>query len=216
MDVSPKRILDVKDGLGNSVSARYKAKEKGRTPLWRFLAYVKPYWPYVALATAAGLVKFLMPLTFPWMFRVLLDEVVLNEGLDPSVRSRMVLQLVLFILAANGVWMLACYFRSVLAALAGHRMIRDLRVALFDHVQRLSHAFFACHQTGAIVSRVVNDLNLAQNFVGSALTNVWMDGALLLALVAILLSIHPCLLWFPCCSCPSMCFPCGPLDPGYA
>jgi ABC-type multidrug transport system, ATPase and permease components len=193
MDVSPKRILDVKDGLGNSVSARYKAKEKGRTPLWRFLAYVKPYWPYVALATAAGLVKFLMPLTFPWMFRVLLDEVVLNEGLDPSVRSRMVLQLVLFILAANGVWMLACYFRSVLAALAGHRMIRDLRVALFDHVQRLSHAFFACHQTGAIVSRVVNDLNLAQNFVGSALTNVWMDGALLLALVAILLSIHPML-----------------------
>jgi ABC-type multidrug transport system fused ATPase/permease subunit len=37
----------------------------------------------------------------------------------------------------------------------------------------------------------INDLTLAQNFVGSALTNVWMDGVLLLALVTILLSIHP-------------------------
>ena len=87
--------------------------------------------------------------------------------------------------------MVATYFRSVLAAIAGHRLIRDLRVALFSHVQRLSHDFFTRHQTGAIASRVVNDISLAQNFVGSALTNVWMDAALLVALMVILISIHP-------------------------
>jgi ABC-type multidrug transport system fused ATPase/permease subunit len=115
----------------------------------------------------------------------------LKEGIAPAVREHLILQLVLLSFAANGIWMIACYYRSVFAAIAGHRMVRDLRVALFDHVQRLSHAFFTRHQTGAIVSRMINDLNLAQNFVGSALTNVWMDGALLLALVTILLSIHP-------------------------
>jgi subfamily B ATP-binding cassette protein MsbA len=57
-------------------------------------------------------------------------------------------------------------------------------------VQRLSHDFFTRHQTGAIASRVVNDISLAQNFVGSALTNVWMDAILLIVLIAILLSIH--------------------------
>jgi subfamily B ATP-binding cassette protein MsbA len=87
--------------------------------------------------------------------------------------------------------MVVTYYRSVFAAIAGHRLIRDLRVALFSHVQRLSHDFFTTHQTGAITSRVVNDISLAQNFVGSALTNVWMDMALLLALVVILISIHP-------------------------
>jgi subfamily B ATP-binding cassette protein MsbA len=70
-------------------------------------------------------------------------------------------------------------------------LIRDLRVALFSHVQRLSHDFFTRHQTGAIASRVVNDISLAQNFVGSALTNVWMDAVLLIALIGILISIHP-------------------------
>jgi subfamily B ATP-binding cassette protein MsbA len=159
--------------------------------VWRFLAYVRPYWRYVAVATAAGLVKFLVPLVFPWMLRVMLDDVVLKPGIDPAARERTILYLVLGVLALNLLWMVATYYRSVYAAIAGHRMIRDLRVALLDHVQRLSHAFFLRHQTGAIVTRVVSDISLAQNFVGSALTNVWMDGALLIALLVILFSIHP-------------------------
>src|SRR5690606_7994555 len=151
------------------------------------------YWPYVAAATGAGLIKFLAPLAFPWMLKVLLDDVVLDSALTPEDRSRTILYLVLGVLAANAAWMVATYYRSLFAATAGHRMVRDLRVALFNHLQRLSHAFFTRHQTGAIVSRVVNDITLAQNFVGSALTNLWMDLALLLALTGILIAIHPVL-----------------------
>ncbi|MHB8622363.1 MAG: ABC transporter ATP-binding protein [Sulfuricaulis sp.] len=191
VDVNAVRIVDVKNTLGDSVRALYTIHGRRRAPVWRFLAYVRPYWHYVAIATAAGLVKFLVPLVFPWMIRVLLDDVVLKQGLDPGVRQHTILYLVFGVLTLNLLWMVAAYYRSVFAAVAGHRMIRDLRVALLDHVQRLSHAFFLRHQTGAIVSRVVNDISLAQNFVGSALTNVWMDGALLIALLAILFSIQP-------------------------
>ncbi|MCC7412356.1 MAG: ABC transporter ATP-binding protein [Gammaproteobacteria bacterium] len=192
-DLSRERIVDVKDALGNSIRARFERGGASRAPVWRFLAYIRPYWPYVAVATAAGIVKFLMPLVFPWMLRVLLDEVVLNTLPDGAVRSRRIVEIVALMLGANLVWMVAAYYRSVFAAIAGHRMIRDLRVALFDHVQRLSHSFFAHNQTGAIVSRVVNDMSLAQNFVGSALTNVWMDAVLLLVLIGILVSIDPAL-----------------------
>ena len=191
VDVHARRIIDVKNGFGDSVLARYQPSPKGRAPIWRFLAYAWPYWTHVAAATVAGLVKFLAPLAFPWMLKVLLDEIVLNPGLDISGRERTVLMLVVGVLAMNALWMVATYYRSVFAAIAAHRMMRDLRIALFAHVQRLSHAFFTRHQTGAIVSRMVNDIGLAQNFVGSALTNVWMDIALLIALVAILVSIHP-------------------------
>jgi subfamily B ATP-binding cassette protein MsbA len=193
VDVSPRRIRDVKNALGDSVRRRFEPHERGRAAVWRFLAYVRPYSRYVAAATGAGLIKFLVPLAFPWMLKVLLDDVVLREGLAPAERERMALYLVLGVLTINVLWMAATYYRSVFAAIAGHRMIRDLRVALFDHVQRLSHAFFLRHQTGAIVSRVVHDISLAQNFVGSALTNVWMDSGLLIALLVILFSIHPML-----------------------
>ncbi len=191
VDISAARIVDIKNALGDSVRALYEPRDRGRAPVWRFLAYVRPYRKYVAIATAAGLVKFLVPLVFPWMLRVLLDDVVLRHGVAARVREHTTLYLVLGVLALNLVWMFATYYRSVYAAIAGHRMIRDLRVALLDHVQRLSHAFFLRHQTGAIVSRVVSDISLAQNFVGSALTNVWMDSALLVALLIILFSIHP-------------------------
>jgi ABC-type multidrug transport system fused ATPase/permease subunit len=191
VDISAARIVDVKNALGDSVHARYEHHDNRRAAVWRFLAFVRPYWKYVVVATAAGLIKFLIPLAFPWMLKVLLDDVVLKEGLSAAARERTTLYLVLAVLGLNIVWMITTYYRSVYAAVAGHRMIRDLRVALLDHVQRLSHSFFLRHQTGAIVTRVVNDIGLAQNFVGSALTNVWMDSALLLALLVILFSIHP-------------------------
>lgn len=191
VDVSVHRILDVKNGFGDSILSRFQGGAVRRTPVWRFLAYAKPYWRYVAAATFCGLIKFLAPLVFPWVLKVLLDDVVLNRSLDAATRDRTIVYLVSGVLAVNAVWMVAAYYRSVFSAIAGHRLIRDLRVALFSHVQRLSHDFFTRHQTGAISSRVVNDISLAQNFVGSALTNLWMDAALLIALIVILISIHP-------------------------
>lgn len=191
VDLNPERVVDIKDAFGNSILERYRATRRHPAPVWRFLSYIKPYWPYVALATFAGLLKFMMPLVFPWMLRLLIDNVVLAQGIAQEVREQLTHQYILVMAISIVVWMVACYFRSVLAAVAGHRMIRDLRVALFDHVQRLSHAFFTRNQTGAIVSRVVNDLSLAQNFVGSALTNVWMDSITLIVLVVVLAHINP-------------------------
>ena len=191
VDLNPERISDVKDVFGNSIFERYKERENKQTPIWRFLTYLKPYWVFVFLATITGLCKFLLPLVFPWMLRHLLDDVVLQTGLDASTRHALVLDYIFIMAAAVLLWMVATYFRSMFAALAGNRMIRDLRVALFDHVQRLSHNFFSRNQSGAIVSRVVNDMSLAQNFVGSALTNVWMDSITLVVLVVILVWIHP-------------------------
>jgi len=190
VDLNPERIVDIKDPLGNSIMDRYEDAERP-TAIWRFLAYIKPYWPFVALATLAGIMKFLTPLVFPWMLRLLLDNVALNDTLSVAESNQLIQRYVGAMLAALVVWMIACYYRSVFGAMAGHCMIRDLRIALFDHVQRLSHSFFARNQSGAIVSRVINDLNMAQNFVGSALTNVWMDTITLIVLSVILFSIHP-------------------------
>ncbi|HEX2236865.1 MAG TPA: hypothetical protein VHJ19_00530 [Gammaproteobacteria bacterium] len=64
------------------------------------------------------------------MLRLLLDNVVLQHGLSVSARNRMVLNCIFVMAGAVALWMIACYYRNVFGALAGHRMIRDLRVAL--------------------------------------------------------------------------------------
>ena len=71
----------------------------------------------------------------------------------------------------------ATYYRNYWASTAGHRLIFDLRYALYLHMQRLSHSFFDRSTSGGIVSRFTSDISLAQNFVGSAMINIWMDSA---------------------------------------
>src|SRR5262249_46556311 len=51
VDISSHRIRDVKNGFGDSVLSLYQSRQNRRAPVWRFLAYVKPYWGYVAIAT---------------------------------------------------------------------------------------------------------------------------------------------------------------------
>ncbi len=188
-DLSPARIIKVKDAYGNNIS-KYKIEGKKYSPLLRFLKNARNYWGYFSMATIAGIGKFLIPLIFPWILRIIVDGVISNQALSTAAKSQKVIHLVLLALGANLVWMGATYIRGVFTAIAGNSMIRDLRVALFNHVQRLSHQFFVKRQTGAIVSRLVNDIAQAQHFVGSALTNVWMDGILLIVLLIILLKIH--------------------------
>jgi ABC-type multidrug transport system fused ATPase/permease subunit len=89
----------------------------------------------------------------------------------------------------------ASFYRSYWAGQAGHRLIFDLRYALYQHIQGMSHSFFDERRSGSIVARFVNDIQLAQNFVGSALTNVWMDGAALGFVVCILFVLEHRLAW---------------------
>ena len=53
------------------------------------------------------------------------------------------------------------------ASVIGEGIIYDLRVALFDHVQRMPIAFFTRTQTGSLMSRLTNDVLDAQNAVGT-------------------------------------------------
>jgi ATP-binding cassette, subfamily B, putative efflux pump len=188
-DLLPNRIEAIKDALGNKLDYS-EPRAKKFSPVLRFLAFAKPHWRHYLIATTTGIGKFLSPLVFPYILRLVLDDVIPYKGMGYASQSSEITRLVVILIGVNLFWMATCYLRSLFTAIAGHRMIRDLRVALFNHVQRLSHQFFAKRQTGAIVSRMVNDIAQAQNFVGSALTNVWMDGILLLVLLFILFNLH--------------------------
>src|SRR5207244_1265497 len=59
-----------------------------------------------------------------------------------------------------------------LSSRIGEGLIFDLRVKLFDHVQRMSVAFFTRTQTGALISRLHNDVIGANNAVTDTLGSV--------------------------------------------
>lgn len=132
------------------------------------------------------MVRYLIPLVLPWTVKFLVDGFLLSQ-------RRSLLELHVLMLGLVGLYVVyggASYWRSYLAGLAGHRLIFDLRLQLYQHVQRMSLSFFDRQKVGAVVARMTSDIASAQNFVGAAFVNTVMDLAAVSVIVAVLLAWH--------------------------
>ncbi len=163
-----------------------------RTPsnFTRFIRYVAPYKHFVVYASIGGIVKFTVPLLVPQATRHLLDDVFLNANLTTDQKLQELLMLigglmVIFVV----VWMPFTYMRHYYAGKASQRSIFDLRHDLYYKILRMSASFFDRNKSGSIVSRLIGDIELAQNLIGSALTDIWMDLVALVLIIYFLLQI---------------------------
>ena len=142
----------------------------------RFLGYVKPYWKDILFGTLGGVIKFTIPLLVPQATRYLLDDVLLNQALSQAEKvNQLLLYIGGLILIFIFFWTPWTYARHYLTSRGGNHSVFDLRAELYEHILRMSASFFERNRSGSIVSRLISDIQLAQNLVGSALTNVWMD-----------------------------------------
>ncbi|MGH8337827.1 MAG: ABC transporter ATP-binding protein, partial [Gammaproteobacteria bacterium] len=92
----------------------------------------------------------------------------------------------LSLLILYAVQSVASYYRNYWGGIAGNQLIFGLQCDLFAHLQELGHSYFDRNPSGAVVSRILNDVMQAQELVSSALIDVWMD-AISLCLVILAL-----------------------------
>lgn len=148
-------------GRGRDLDAlRAAAVSPGtRSRIWRFL---KPYRGrlslYLLVIVATAVVGSIPPL----VVKSLIDRGVVghNVGLVDVLAAAMVG----LALAQTALSLVSRWFGSVI----GEGIIYDLRVRLYDHVQRMPIAFFTRTQTGSLMSRLTNDVLDAQNAVSTA------------------------------------------------
>lgn len=139
----------------------------------KFLMYVKPYRWTILASTLCGLLKYNIPLIFPWIFKGIIDDLLQPSSYDiRKLYYTMVAMILLYI-----VWAIVSFFRSYFADRTGQRIIFDLRQELYAHLQRMSLSFYEKRQVGSISARLLGDISSAQNFVGAAFTNTIMDAS---------------------------------------
>jgi ATP-binding cassette, subfamily B, bacterial len=137
-----------------------------RDTLRRAWEFARPYRRQIAGFLTSILVAALVALVPPLAFRAILDDAI------PSAdRSRITVLATIVVVAALADALLAVVQRWFSSTI-GEGLIYDLRVALFDKVQRMPVAFFTRTQTGALVSRLNNDVIGAQTAVTSTLGSV--------------------------------------------
>ena len=120
--------------------------------LVRFLRYYKPYKGLFAADIAAAFFIALCDLVYPMVTRTVINDVVPNRNL------RLFLIFGVALLAIYFVKMLLNHFVIYWGHRLGVRMQGDLRREIFAHLQKLPFSYFDDNQSGALMSRVVNDL----------------------------------------------------------
>lgn len=167
-----------------------KPSTASRHSLKRFLAFVRPYRSVLVGAVICGIVRYLIPLALPWTVKVLVDDFLVVHSTRPHLQLHFWM---IGLCGLYGVYAIASYWRSYLAGFAGHRLIFDLRQALYLHLQRMSLSFFDRQRIGAVVSRMTTDIASAQNFVGAAFINTVMDLSCVAVIIVLLFLANPTL-----------------------
>jgi ATP-binding cassette, subfamily B, bacterial len=173
-------------------SMRSREELKGRRiapgTIRRALGFAKPYKAMVVaflIATVAGSFVAIVP---PLLFRRLLDG--LSKGTIRSGHSATLNSIAIAAVAiAFGIAMLSLAARWF-SSRVGEGLIYDLRVTLFDHVQRMPLAFFTRSQTGALISRLNNDVIGAQNAVTGTLGNIVSNTISVVSILVVMIALQ--------------------------
>ncbi|HUF39563.1 MAG TPA: ABC transporter transmembrane domain-containing protein [Anaerolineales bacterium] len=148
----------------------------------RLLVFVYPYRSRFAIALVAIVVASILSLAGPYTLQFLIDAVFKEN--DLALLNRITLILIGIFAAQSAVH----FVRGYLLATIGERVMADLRVRLFQHLQGLSLSFFNQRRTGELVSRLTNDVatirGLVTGDVSTALSHILtFFGALVLIII---------------------------------
>jgi ATP-binding cassette subfamily B protein len=149
--------------------------------LRRIAAYVLPHWRSLALVLALSLVSTGLALYLPYLTKELVDRALIGRDL-PALR-----RVVILFLGAG----VASFVINVVAGLryteASARILFAMRLALYEHLQRLSPRFYARTRLGEIVSRLNNDIGEIQRVAAEAAL-AWVGNALFLVGTLVMLA----------------------------
>ena len=161
-----------------------KGRRFDRSTLRRVWDFARPYRASIAGFLLSILLAAAVALVAPFTFRAIIDD-----AIPAGDRGR------IWFLASLAVG--AAVFDAVMAitqrwfsARIGEGLIYDLRVALFDKVQRMPVAFFTRTQTGALISRLNNDVVGAQSAVTSTLGSVVSNVVVLVMTLGAMLTLE--------------------------
>jgi ABC-type multidrug transport system fused ATPase/permease subunit len=152
-----------------------------RRDTWRRVArFARPH--------ARTIVSFLVLATIAAGLGVL-SPVLAGRAVDAIVKGREVVGLALLLAAVAGAEAVVGLVERWQSSRLGEDLILDLRRRVFEHVQRMPIAFFTRTHTGALVSRLNNDVIGAQRAFTSALGGVVTNVIALVLTLAVMVSM---------------------------
>jgi ATP-binding cassette subfamily B protein len=148
------------------------------------VVFARPYSSSIIGFLVSILVSAAIALVPPLLFRNIVDT-----AIPAGDKHRIVILTIILVVVAMGDAILSIVQRWYSSRI-GEGLIYDLRVALFDKVQHMPIAFFTRTQTGALISRLNNDVVGAQTAVTGTLGSVVSNVVVLVTTLGAMLALE--------------------------
>jgi len=156
-------------------------KAYDRKLLLRFAGYLRPYLWLVAAVIAILPLTTAAKLAQPWLIKLAIDNHIIKgdlTGLPLVAGGFLLLILAESLLSFLEVWLLQYL---------GQRVMQDIRIELFSHVQQLSTSFFDRTPTGSLVTRLTSDVEVLGEMFAAGIITVVGDVLLLAGIIGVML-----------------------------
>ncbi|MBF6614669.1 MAG: ABC transporter ATP-binding protein [Chloroflexi bacterium] len=149
----------------------------------RILVYLRPYKGRVAIALVIIFATAAFELASPYLVKMAIDNAIVPgklEALLPIAAAYVGVLLAAFVLR---------YAQNYIMQLIGQDVMYDIRYQIFAHLQRQSLKYFDHNPVGRLISRLTNDVDALNEFIGSGVVTVAGDVAILVGVIAIMVAL---------------------------
>src|SRR5688500_295192 len=149
----------------------------------RLLRYLRPYWRSVLLAILAIIGSAVMQLIPPWLLRRAMDLHIPAgdlSGLSALAMIYLASLLAEFALEFSQTWILQ---------ITGQRIMFDLRMEIYTHLQRLDVRFYDRNPIGRLMTRVTSDVDALNELFTSGVVSVFGDVFMLIGIMVVMLAL---------------------------
>ena len=136
----------------------------------RLFTFVRPYRFRLFIAILAIIAGSILSLAGPYTLQYLIDAVFTQKS------AALLNKITLILIGIFALQSVFYFIRSYLLSSIGERVMADLRLKLFDHLQFLSLSFYSERRTGEIISRLTNDVSTVRNVVTSDISTAISQG----------------------------------------
>ena len=154
------------------------------TPIKFLLSYTRKYSLKICLSLLFMLASSGLNVLPPYLFKTVVDDVLISRNV------LMLNMICVAIVVIFGLKAVTTYFQRYLMNDAGQRAVMDIRIALYDHMQRMSLAKIYASRIGELMSRITSDVAVLQNIVTSTIVDLLFNLVTFLGMFAFIIYLN--------------------------
>jgi len=147
----------------------------------RLLGYLSPYWAQVGVAFVAIFVGAGAALAQPYLMKIAIDRYIAAGTLAGLGGLALVYFAILAIAFA------AEYMQTWTMQMTGQRIMFDMRMAIYTHLQRLDLRYYDRNPVGRLITRVTSDVDVLNDLFTSGVVTIFGDMFTLVGIMVVML-----------------------------